>query len=96
MMRFTSRSSRCPRARFRRIRRFKWISENYFETMGNPVLAGRPITWSDIRRHASVCVVTENFAREYWDSPAEAVGKRIRASLDDPVAGDHRCGGECP
>jgi predicted permease len=73
-----------PEGQIPPIRRFKWISEDYFETMGNPVLAGRPITWGDIRRHASVCMVTENFAREYWDSPAEAVGKRIRASLDDP------------
>lgn len=66
------------------IRRFKWIAENYFETMGNPVLAGRPITWTDVHDMATVAVVTENFATEYWSSPEEAVGKRIRHSPDKP------------
>jgi predicted permease len=66
------------------IRRFKWISENYFETMGNPVLAGRPITWADTYDYARVVVVTENFAREYWGEPTEAVGKRIKQNMDDP------------
>ena len=64
------------------IRRFKWISESYFETMGNPVLAGRAITWDDVHQMAEVAVVTENFATEYWSSPQEAVGKRIRQSPD--------------
>jgi hypothetical protein len=27
-------------------------------------------------------VVTENFAREYWESPSEALGNRVKASLD--------------
>jgi predicted permease len=66
------------------IRRFKWVSENYFETMGNPLVAGRTITWTDIRNHAPVVMVTENFTREYWDVPTDAIGKRIKASLDDP------------
>ena len=64
------------------IRRFKWVSENYFETMGNPVIAGRPITWSDIYAKADVAVVTENFTSEYWDEPSEAIGKRIREDRD--------------
>jgi predicted permease len=66
------------------LRRFKWISENYFETMGNPILAGRPITWADIYNHAPIVVVTENFAREYWEDPSEALGHRVRASGDSP------------
>ncbi len=66
------------------IRRFKWIAENYFKTMGNPLVAGRNITWADIRNHAPVVMVTENFTREYWDNPNDAVGKRIKATLDDP------------
>jgi putative ABC transport system permease protein len=60
------------------MRRFKWISENYFETMGNPLVAGRPITWRDAYGMADVAVVTENLAREYWSDPSAAIGKRIR------------------
>ena len=58
-------------------RRFRWITGDYFETMQNPVLAGRPIEWSDIHDRAPVVVVTENFAEEYWGSPAVALGERI-------------------
>jgi len=58
-------------------RRTKWITGGYFEAMQNPVLAGRPIEWSDIHDRALVAVVTANFAEEYWGSPSEALGKRI-------------------
>jgi predicted permease len=71
-----------PEGQLPPIRRFKWTSENYFETMGNPVIAGRPITWADIYNQAKVAVITENIAREYWDDPSEALGHRVRASLD--------------
>jgi len=60
------------------IRRFKWIGEGYHATMGNPVLAGRSITWADVQDRAHVAVVTEDLAREYWSSPTEAVGRRLR------------------
>jgi predicted permease len=59
------------------MRRFKWIDPGYFETMQNPVIAGRDFTWDDIHLRADVVVVTENFAREYWGNPANALGKRI-------------------
>jgi predicted permease len=60
------------------IRRYKWIGEDYFATMGNPLLAGRSITRSDIDDRARVVVVTEDFARDYWPDPRDAVGKRLR------------------
>lgn len=60
------------------IRRFKWIGEGYHATMGNPVLAGRSITWADVQDRAHVAVITEDLAREYWSSPREAIGKRLR------------------
>jgi len=66
------------------IRRFKWISENYFSTMGNPILFGRDITWTDIYSKRQVVIVTENLAREYWKDPARAVGKRIRETPKSP------------
>jgi predicted permease len=66
------------------LRRFKWISPGYFETMGNPVLAGRPFSWADVHDKAKVVVVTENFATQYWDSPGDAIGKRIREGRVQP------------
>jgi predicted permease len=59
------------------IRRFKYVGGDYHATMGNPVLAGRAISWADIEDRALVAVVTEDFIQDYWSSPAEAIGKRI-------------------
>ena len=59
------------------IRRYQWVSGDYFETVQNPVLAGRPIEWSDVHDRAPIGVVTENLAVEYWGSAAAAIGERI-------------------
>jgi putative ABC transport system permease protein len=63
------------------IRRFKWIGEGYFQTMGNPILAGRALTWTDATTRAPVVVVSESFARRYWPAPAEALGKLVAVHL---------------
>ncbi|MGH7445106.1 MAG: ABC transporter permease [Longimicrobiales bacterium] len=60
------------------IRRYKWISPEYFETLGTPVVAGRAYTWDDLRNRPPVVIISESLAREYWDTPAEAIGKRVR------------------
>jgi putative ABC transport system permease protein len=70
--------------RNRRFRRHKFIAPGYFETMGNPVLMGRSITWRDIYQDALVAVVSVQIAREYWADPAEALGKRLRVSPSQP------------
>ena len=62
------------------LRRYKWIANGYFETMGNRLLAGRTLTWADAYEQRRVVVITENLAREYWKDPAAAIGKRIRNS----------------
>ncbi len=78
------------------IRRFKWITGDYFTTMGNPVLVGRAITWADIHEQARVVVITENLAKEYWAEPHQALGKRVRETPSSPwreivgVVGDIR------
>jgi predicted permease len=69
------------------VRAVKYVSEGYFETMGNPVLAGRAITRTDIRQRARVVMVTANVAREYWNTPAAALGKRISESRRGPWFG---------
>jgi putative ABC transport system permease protein len=58
-------------------RRAKAIGPGYFETMGNPVVAGRTITWTDIFELKPIAVISENLAREYWGEPTKALGKRI-------------------
>lgn len=65
------------------LRRYKMIGPGYAQTMGNPVLAGRGITWTDIYQYAPVAMVSESFARAYWNDPAEAIGKRLRSDPND-------------
>jgi predicted permease len=66
------------------IRRFSDVTPGSFSTLGTSFIAGRDITWTDIYEHIPVAVISENFAREYWKSPDNALGKRIRvASTDD-------------
>jgi predicted permease len=78
------------------LRRFKWIGPGYFETMGNPLLAGRGIEWADVHERRDVAVITRTLAAEYWHDPAAAIGRRIRVNPNDPwreivgVVGDVR------
>src|SRR5579863_5184772 len=66
------------------IRRFIYLSPGYFTTMGTPLIAGRDLTWAETYEKRPVAVVSENFAREYWGSAENALGKHIRvASTDD-------------
>ncbi|MGB2592741.1 MAG: ABC transporter permease [Candidatus Acidiferrum sp.] len=66
------------------IRRFAFVIPGFFATEGTPLVAGRDFTWTDIYKTLPVAIISENFAREYWNSPANAIGKRIRvASTDD-------------
>lgn len=65
-------------------RRFKTVAPGYFETMGNPMVAGRSITWTEVRQRRPVVVVSETLAREYFKTPASALGKRLRADTEGP------------
>jgi putative ABC transport system permease protein len=76
------------------IRRFKFISPDYFRTVGTPLVAGRDITWTDVFDDRHVVVISDNMAREMWGSSQAALGKRIRVANIDHwreivgVAGD--------
>ena len=66
------------------VRRFKFISPGTFSTMGTPLVAGRDMTWDEEFQKQPVAIISESFAREYWGSPANAIGKRIRVgNMDD-------------
>ena len=60
------------------LRRHKYLGQRYVETMGNRMVAGRTITWTDVHEKSPVVLVSENLAREYWGEPAKALGRRIR------------------
>jgi len=66
------------------IRRFKYVAPGFFETMGNPLLAGRDLAWTDLNEKRHVVLVSENLAREYWKSPEAAIGKRVRETPKAP------------
>jgi predicted permease len=78
------------------IRRFKHITPGFFRAMGNPLLAGRDLTWTDLYEKRHVVLISESLAREYWSSPAAAVGRRLRENPKSPwrevigVVGDER------
>ena len=60
------------------LRRYKHIAPGIFHTLGNQLLAGRDVTWTDVHQMRPVVLVSENLARELWGSPAAAIGKRVR------------------
>jgi putative ABC transport system permease protein len=60
------------------IRLFKFLSPGLLKTMGNPLVAGREFTWEDAYDKRPVAMVSENLARELWQDPSAAIGKRIR------------------
>ena len=81
------------------IRRYKWVGPGYVETMGNRLLAGRLLTWQDAYERRQVVMISNAFAREYFKTPADAIGKRIRNTPSNPwreivgVIGDERDNG---
>jgi len=58
------------------------IEEEYFDTMGIPVLRGRPFRATDTRDATRVAIVNETLARRYWPN-RDAVGGRFRLGGDD-------------
>jgi putative ABC transport system permease protein len=82
------------------LRRFKFVAPGYFQTLGIPLIAGRDLTWTDLYdQHRLYTIISENMAREMWQDPRAAIGKRIREGMKDPwreivgVVGDVRSDG---
>jgi predicted permease len=66
------------------MRRYKYVSPGFFKTMGNPLLAGRDLTWTDTYQTRPIVLVSEALARELWRTPAAALGRQIRESPKGP------------
>ena len=65
------------------LREFVSGAPGFLKTLGVPLVAGRDFTWDEVFQKLPVGMVSENFAREYWGSPMNALGKRIRVSTKD-------------
>jgi predicted permease len=65
------------------LREFVFGAPGFLKTLGIPLVAGRDFTWDEVFQRVPVAMVSENFAREYWGSPANALGKRIDVSSKD-------------
>jgi predicted permease len=62
----------------------KAIAGPYLSTIGVPLLAGREISWEDVRQARPVGVITETLATRFWGSPEAALGQRVRHTGGDP------------
>jgi putative ABC transport system permease protein len=58
----------------------KWVSPGYYQTMGNPLVAGRDFTWPDILDRRDVAIISNNLARELFGDAESALGRRVRAN----------------
>ena len=64
-------------------RHFNFISPGFLKTMGTPLVAGHDLTWADIENRTPVLLVSANMARDLWQTPANAIGKRVRVGTSD-------------
>lgn len=56
----------------------RFITPQYFRTMGIPLLRGRDIEDGDIQGRTPVAVVSESFAKQYWPND-EAIGRTFES-----------------
>jgi predicted permease len=55
------------------------VSEDYFDTLGVPLLQGRTFTAADTRESPLVAIISEAMARRFWPA-GTAVGRRLRVN----------------
>jgi predicted permease len=63
---------------------YKHVSPGFFGSAGTRIIAGRDLRWEEVYGLRPVVMVSENFAREAWGTPANAIGKRLREDTGLP------------
>jgi predicted permease len=58
------------------------VGDNFFRTMGTPLLAGRDFTSRDVDVSTPVAVVNQTFAKTFWPGQSP-LGKRLRLNSSD-------------
>ena len=61
---------------------YRPVTAGYFETMGIPVMRGRPFTARDDEDHPLVIIISESMARQFWPGE-DPLGKRLRFGGND-------------
>jgi predicted permease len=65
-----------------------WILSDYFATLHQSVLAGREFTSSEVKGSPSVAVVNMTFAKRFYGSPQNAIGRLIAEGAGDKIKFD--------
>jgi len=64
---------------------FNSVSENYFATMGTPVLSGRDFTHEDVEQRRHVAVINETMAKR-WFGSGSPLGRSFRMQGGDSAS----------
>jgi putative ABC transport system permease protein len=68
-----------------------WVSDNYLQTLGVPLLAGRYFNAGDTATSSKVAIVNELFAKHFFGSAAAALGHHVsrprRTATDAMIVG---------
>ena len=68
-----------------------WVSDNYLQALGIPLLAGRYFSTADSATATKVAIVNETFARHYFGSAQNALGRHVsrpqRPETDSMIVG---------
>jgi predicted permease len=60
-----------------------YVSPDYFQAMGMPLLKGRPFTLADNRESPPVVIVDDKLAARFWPTE-DPIGKRLRQGANGP------------
>ena len=66
----------------RQVASLRYVTPDFFATMGIPLEAGRDVADADTRDQPFVAVVSESFARRYWPNQ-DPLGRHFQFAFDD-------------
>ena len=88
---FELEDRRVPAGEARPVADYKIITGDYFDAVGQPLVAGRHFTPDDRAAADLPIIVNDAFARRYFGSPAAALGRRMRTGRGEgefrPIVG---------
>ena len=66
------------------LRLYKHIAPGFLRSAGTRVIVGRDFSWNEVYDRRPQVMVSESLARELWDTPFAAIGKRVREFSSSP------------